>query len=98
MFMQRGGGGRVESSYIFAITLRISVHKVVRQQVNIFPAFPQRRDNYLHGVEAEEQVLAKTPGGGLGVHVHIGGRENAHIDAAGGRRAYAFKLPSFKNT
>jgi hypothetical protein len=36
MFMQRGSGGGVKAGYIFAITLRISLNKVVRQQVNVF--------------------------------------------------------------
>src|SRR5258708_8790313 len=49
------------------------------------------------GIEAEEQVLAETSGGGFGGDVDIRGGDDADVDAAGAGGADALELAGFEN-
>src|SRR5260370_26148508 len=49
------------------------------------------------GIEAEEQILAETSGGGFGGDVDIGGGDDADVDAAGAGGADALELAGFQN-
>src|SRR5258708_29997006 len=49
------------------------------------------------GIEAEEQILAETSGGGFGGDVDIGGGDDADVDAASAGGADALELAGFQN-
>ena len=46
----------------------------------------------LHGVQAEEEILAEPPRGDLRAHVGVGRRENTHVHAARARGTHPFEL------
>ena len=50
-----------------------------------------------NGIQAKEEILAKSAGGGFGVDVGVGGRENSHIDAPRRGRADALEIPGFQD-
>ena len=62
------------------------------QHGNILAAVAQRRQADLDGVQPEEQVLAEAALCHGGVEVGIGGREDAHVHAAGFGGADALEL------
>src|SRR6267378_2866160 len=97
MLVKSLDGGGVESGKFFAVTLRVTVEKMVRKEVDVLAAVTQRRDVDLDGIQAKEKVLSEPAGSGLRVHVGVGSREHPHIDAPSGGRADALEIPCFQN-
>src|SRR5260370_31722019 len=97
MLMKRLNGSGVETRNIFAVTLRVTVEKMVRQEIDVLAAIAQGRDVDLDGIQAKEQVLTEPAGGGLGIHIRVGCREYSHVDAPGGGRSDALEIPGFQN-
>src|SRR5271170_6662322 len=96
MLAQCDGGGGIKPRDIFAIALGVAAEKMMRQQENIFAPFAQGRNVYFDGVQTKEKIRAKSPGGGLGIYIGVGGSEDANVHATGGRRADALKFTGFE--
>ena len=69
----------------------------MRQEIDILAAVTQGREMDFNGIQAKEEILAKSAGGGFGVDVGVGGRENSHIDAPRRGRADALEIPGFQD-
>src|SRR5258708_37427926 len=98
MLMKRFDGGSVEAGNIFAVALRVTVEKMVRQKIDVLAAIAQRRDVDLDGIQSKQQGLTETARSGLRIHVGVGCREYYHVDAPGRGRAHAFQIPRFQST
>src|SRR5579859_7401725 len=98
MFEKKLRRARIEARNAFAITLRIATEKVVRQQGDVLAAFAQGRKMDFDGIQSKKKVLAEAPGGSLGSHVGVGGRQNSHVHAPCRGRTDALQLAGFKNT
>src|SRR4029077_4712368 len=85
-------GGRVEGRNVFAIALRVTVEKMVRQQINVLATVTQRRYVNLDRIQSKQQILTKTASSGLGIHVCIGGSKYSYVDAPRSGRAHALKV------
>ena len=59
-----------------------SASKPVDELRQVVEALPQRRHRDDRDREAEEEVLAKAPGGDVGPQVAVRRRDDAHVDAA----------------
>ena len=85
-------GGRREAGDRSAIARSIALEKVRGKRRNVFAALAQRRNVNLDRVQAEEQVFAKIAGGNRVLQIGVGGRDHAHVDVLGARRANALDL------
>ncbi len=70
---------------------------MVRQEVDVLAPVTQRRDMDLDGIQAKQQVLAKSSGGSLRVHIGIRSCKHSHVDAPGRGRSDALKISRFEN-
>ena len=60
------------------------------EQHGVARAFAQRWNAHGDGVQAVEQIVAEAAVGDLFLKVHVGGRDDAHVDRNGGAPADAF--------
>ena len=97
MLMKSLDGGGVEAGNVFAIALRVTVEKMVCQEIDVLTAVSQRRDVDLNGIQAKEEVLTEPTGSGLGIHVGVGSREYPNVDTPGRGRADALEISRFQN-
>ena len=82
----------VEAGQLLAVVLGVLAQEVRGQNRDVFAAVAQGGQAEFDGVEAEEQILAEFALGHVFGDVGIGGREDAHIHAAGLGRSHALEL------
>src|ERR1700682_5017490 len=87
----------IETGDGFAIALRVAAQEVMRQKIDVFFAFAQRRQMNFDGVEPKEQILAEASGSGFGSDVNIGGSDDADLDATRAGGTDALQLTGFEN-
>src|SRR5579859_7227757 len=97
MFVEELGGHGVETGNGLAIALRIAAEEMVREEVDIFLTFAERREMDFDGVKAEEKILTETTGGGFHGDIDVGGCDDANVDAAGAGGADTLELAGFEN-
>ena len=72
--------GRLEPVDRLAIALRVPLQKERREFGDVVPPLAERWHVDFDRVQAEQQVLAETAGGGLRVQVGVGGGQDPHVD------------------
>src|SRR5690242_19897920 len=87
----------IERGNVLAVALRVAVKEMVRKEVDVLAAVPQRRQVNLDGIQPEEKVLTEPAGRRFGVYVRVGRGENAHIHTACGRGTDALEIARFQN-
>src|SRR5262249_9743370 len=73
--------------------LRDAVEEVIDQERQVAGTVAQRGERDRDDVQAVVEVLAKAPGGDLGLEVVIGRRDDPHVDFDRTIAADAFELP-----
>src|SRR6267378_4659831 len=62
MLVKGSDRGGVKAGNVFAVPVRVALEKMVRQQIDVLAAIPQRRNVDLDGIQTKEKVLPKTSG------------------------------------
>src|SRR5438445_13768617 len=88
---------RVEARNTFAIPLRVAVEKMVRKQIDVLAAVPQRRNVNLDGIQAKQQVLTEPPGGGLRFNASLVGGKYSYVDGPSGGGPDALEFSVFQH-
>src|SRR5690348_3132832 len=98
VFMEKLCRARIEPRNAFSVALRVAAQKMVRQQGDVFAAFPQRWKMNLDGVQSKEQILPESSRSGLGAYIRVGSRQHAHVHPSRRRGADSFEFARLQHS